>query len=127
MERPAADLCRTGGANEVTRQDSFQGARMTTTATPNAVTAPLAVIFAVNGELMSGALKGLTPEELWRTPTDRNNPMLWIAGHVVQTRADVLKSLGEAAETGWGGLFKRGAPLEAADRYPRRENIEQTM
>jgi hypothetical protein len=37
------------------------------------------------------ALDGLTQEELWKAPTDRNNALLWIAGHVVQTRAVVLQ------------------------------------
>ena len=71
-----------------------------TTATSSAVVAPLAMIFAVNDDLVSRALDGLKPEELWHAPTDQNNAMLWIAGHVVQTRATVLKLLGEAVDTG---------------------------
>lgn len=95
-----------------------------TTATSNAVVAPLAMIFAVNDDLVSRALDGLTPQELWHAPTENNNAMLWIAGHVVETRATVLKLLGEAVDTGWGKLFERGATLRAADEYPSRESVE---
>jgi uncharacterized damage-inducible protein DinB len=95
-----------------------------TTATSSAVVAPIAMIFAVNDDLVSRALDGLTPQELWQAPTERNNAMLWIAGHVVQTRATVLKLLGEDVDTGWGNLFERGATVGAADRYPSRESID---
>src|SRR5262249_23222655 len=80
-----------------------------TTATTSAVAAPIATIFAINDGFVLPALEGLTHEELWRAPTERNNAMLWIAGHVVQTRAMILQLLGEPVETGWGKLFDRGA------------------
>src|SRR5262245_10007657 len=65
-----------------------------TTAMASAVATPLAAIFATNDELASRALDGLTPQQLWEAPTDRNNAMLWIAGHLVQTRAQLLGVLG---------------------------------
>ena len=98
-----------------------------TTATTSAVTAPIAMIFSVNDALVSQALDGLTHEELWHAPTDRNNAMLWIAGHVVQTRAMVLQLLGEPVDTGWGSVFDRGATIGEADRYPTRDEIERVM
>ena len=100
---------------------------MTTT---SAVAAPIATIFAINDDFVLRALDGLTQEELWKSPTDRNNAMLWIAGHVVQTRAMILQLLGEPAETGWGTVFERGAPAPAptdADRYPSSSDIAQMM
>jgi uncharacterized damage-inducible protein DinB len=98
-----------------------------TTATINPVAAPIAMIFSVNDGIIFRALEGLTPEEVWRAPTDRNNAMLWVAGHVVQTRAIVLEQLGEALETGWGEIFNRGATLGDRALYPSREEIEQVM
>ena len=98
-----------------------------TTATTSAVAAPIVMIFAINDDLMCRALDGLTPEELWRAPTDRNNPMLWVAGHVVQTRAAVLRLLGDPVETGWGDMFDRGSTIDAANEYPPREEIERVM
>jgi uncharacterized damage-inducible protein DinB len=104
---------------------------MTTTTTPtSAVTAPIATIFAINDNFVLQALKGLTHEELWKAPTDRNNAILWIAGHVVQTRAMLLNLLGEPVDTGWGKRFDRGAPAARtaeANEYPSGSEIERVM
>ena len=80
-----------------------------TTATTNALTAPIARIFSINEPFVYQALEGLSEEELWRAPTERNNAMLWVAGHLVQTRAMMVGILGEPVDTGWGKLFDRGA------------------
>ena len=87
-----------------------------TTATTSTVAAPIATIFAINDSFVLPALEGLTHNELWTAPTDRNNAMLWIAGHVVHTRATILQLLGEPVDTGWGKLFDRGAPRRRALR-----------
>lgn len=97
---------------------------MTTT---SAVTAPIAMIFSFNEPLVYQALNGLTQEELWRAPGTHNNGMLWVAGHVVHSRATVLGFLGEAVSTGWGTLFRRGAVLVDRSEYPSREDIERVM
>lgn len=101
-----------------------------TTATHSAVAAPIATIFAINDGFVLPALAGLTHDQLWKAPTDRNNAMLWIAGHVVQTRAMILQVLGEPVDTGWGQLFDRGAPaatIDGASRYPAVSEIERVM
>jgi uncharacterized damage-inducible protein DinB len=101
-----------------------------TTATTSPVAAPIATIFAINDGFVLPALDGLTHDELWKAPTQRNNAMLWIAGHVVQTRAMILQLLGEPVDTGWGNLFVGGAPaakVAEADRYPSRDEIEKAM
>jgi hypothetical protein len=91
------------------------------------VATPIAKIFAINDDLALRALDGLTYQQLWEAPTQRNNPMLWVAGHVVQTRAQLLGLLGEPFDTGWGEQFNRGATIGNADRYPSREVIEGVM
>jgi hypothetical protein len=101
-----------------------------TTVITSAVAAPIATIFAINDGFVLPALKGLTHEELWKAPTDRNNAVIWIAGHVVQTRAMILQLLGEPVDTGWGKLFDRGAQapnVADADRYPSHSEIERVM
>ena len=95
-----------------------------TTATTSAVAAPIATIFAINDGFVLPALEGLTQDELWKAPTDRNNAMLWIAGHVVQTRATILQLLGEPL-TPAGESCSTAVPLPPtvadADRYPSRD------
>lgn len=98
-----------------------------TAASPTIPAAPVAMIFAFNDNFVVQALDGLTQEELWRSPTRHNNPLLWVAGHVVHTRATVLGMLGEQVETGWGNLFDRGAKLGNAEQYPSGSEIVRVM
>jgi uncharacterized protein YndB with AHSA1/START domain len=87
--------------------------------------APAMLIFKLNTGLLRSALDGLNAEELWRRPTPLTNPMLWIAGHIVQTRASMLRLLGEPFDTGWTDLFSRGAALAESSRYPSRDDIDR--
>ena len=100
---------------------------MTPATTSGAAAAPIAMIFAFNDLFVLQALDGLTDEEVWRAPTKRNNSILWVAGHVVQTRAQVLQMLGESADTGWGSLFERGATVGDAKAYPSRNEVQRVM
>jgi uncharacterized damage-inducible protein DinB len=99
---------------------------MTTTACSTVAT-PIAKIFAINEDLALRALDSLTHQQLWAAPTERNNPMLWVAGHVVQTRAFLLGLLGEPFDTGWGERFNRGATIGDESGYPSRGEIERAM
>ena len=59
-----------------------------TTATTSALAAPTAMIFSFNEPFVHRALSGLTEDELRRAPSDRNNNLLWVAGHIVQNKSD---------------------------------------
>jgi uncharacterized protein YndB with AHSA1/START domain len=82
------------------------------------VVAPLAVIFSIDDRLITRALDGLDDADLWRRTSEQNNPLLWIVGHVVQTRAQALGLFGTPIDTGWGELFGRGAALREQSSYP---------
>jgi hypothetical protein len=84
---------------------------------------PLALIFNANTALLSKAFDGVGPDQLWHRPSLENNPMLWIAGHMVGTRALMLQILGDPLDTGWGTLFGRGAVLGDEARYPSRDEV----
>jgi uncharacterized protein YndB with AHSA1/START domain/uncharacterized damage-inducible protein DinB len=88
--------------------------------------APIWLIFKLNHGLMQKAIEGLTDRDAWHRPTEKNNPMLWILGHVVSTRASLLGLLGETFETGWGDLFMRGSALRERPHYPSLLEIERT-
>jgi hypothetical protein len=102
---------------------------MTTTSATSATSAaaPIALTFSFNDPLVLQAMEGLTQEELWRRLTPSTNPMLWVAGHIVQTRAMVLQMLGQPADTGWGGLFDRGAKIGDPKDYPAGSEIVRVM
>lgn len=99
---------------------------MTTTMT-NTAAGPIAMIFSFSDALVFQSLEGLSHEELWRPLTPANNPLLWVAGHIVQTRAMVLQMLGEPAETGWGPLFDRGAKIGNPKDYPSGAEVARVM
>jgi len=98
-----------------------------TTAVRSTVAAPLAKIFAINDDIVSRAIDGLTDEQLWTRPTELNNPMLWMVGHFVQTRTELLAFLGDPVDTGWGDRFTRGAVLGDRAQYPQRPEIQRVM
>jgi uncharacterized damage-inducible protein DinB len=99
---------------------------MTTTVPAGSpVTAPLAVIFAVNDGLITRALEGLSEDELWTRTSERTNPMFWLYGHIVHTRGALLRALGDDFRTGWGDKFQRGAVLLPRDAYPNQAEIGQ--
>ena len=99
---------------------------MSTTSAIRAV-APITVTFSFNEPFVGRALEGLSHEELWRAPTSHNNPILWVAGHVVQTRATVLQTLGQSVDTGWGTSFDRGMKIRDRSQYPSATEVVQVM
>jgi hypothetical protein len=90
-----------------------------------AALAPVSLIFKLNTRLMHAALDGVAADQLRQRPTPLTNPMLWIFGHIVQTRAAMLGILGESFDTGWSDLFARGAALGETARYPLRGDIDE--
>jgi uncharacterized protein YndB with AHSA1/START domain len=87
--------------------------------------APLALQLKYNTGLIKSVLADLTPAELWHRPGDRNNPILWLFGHIVATRAELAGVLGARLDTGWGEKFARGAKLADQTAYPPIQEIER--
>jgi len=86
---------------------------------------PLAFIFATNDSLADRSFQGVADGDLWKRPTPQSNPMLWIFGHMADTRARLLKILGDDFDPGWGDVFGRGAALQDTAGYPSREKITE--
>ena len=86
---------------------------------------PLALILATNDSLVERSFGGVPDGDLWKRPLPQSNPMLWIFGHMVNTRAQLLKILGEQIDPGWGDAFSRGAELEDAAAYPSHDRIAE--
>ena len=94
-------------------------------ATYHPAIAPLAFIFGTNDSLADRSFQGVPDADQWKRPTPQSNPMLWIFGHMVDTRTRLLKILGEDVDPGWGDVFGRGAALQDTSGYPSREKILQ--
>ncbi|HEX5315541.1 MAG TPA: DinB family protein [Candidatus Kapabacteria bacterium] len=98
-----------------------------TTTTENSAVAPISVIFAFGDSFVLRALGGLSQDELWNPLTSFNNPLLWVAGHIVQTRVMVLEMLGQYFDTGWGKLFDMGAQVGDRKDYPSGTEVARVM
>jgi DinB family protein len=72
-------------------------------------------------------LDGVEDAQLWMRPSQHNNPILWLVGHLVRTRARLLSAIGEPFDTGWGDAFARGSTVEDRARYPSRDEIAHMM
>ena len=64
------------------------------------------------------ALDGLDREALLRRPSPRSNPILWVAGHLVQSRARLINILGGSRELPWPDLFRTGSTIVDPGAYP---------
>jgi uncharacterized damage-inducible protein DinB len=75
--------------------------------------------------LYAKALHGLDPAELTRTPSENSNPMVWMAGHLAQSRVRLGRLLGVEQEVPWPSLFQRGSPAPESERYPALADIRR--
>src|SRR5688572_29180347 len=97
---------------------------MTISDTRPAAIAPITYIFAANDGLIRQTLSDLPAEALWTQPGGQGNSIMWIVGHITQTRAGMLSLLGDRASTGWGELFRRGAQRQGPSAYPEPQAIK---
>ena len=97
---------------------------MTTTESRPAAIAPIAYIFQANDGLIRQTLSDLPADALWTQPGGQGNSIMWIVGHITQTRAGLLSLLGDRASTGWGELFRRGAQRQDPSAYPDPQAIK---
>ncbi len=82
------------------------------------VIAPSVALFAFNARLFEKALLGLSSEQLLSSPSESSNPILWIAGHLANTRFGLSAMLGRKLHRPWGDIFNRSASRPTKDSYP---------
>jgi hypothetical protein len=68
-------------------------------------------------------MTGVDKEEAMRRPGPVSNPLLWMAGHVIQFRSRLLSLVGVPRDFPWGGIFDTGSRIGAADLYPAPEEL----
>jgi DinB family protein len=81
------------------------------------------VMYNTNTNLFKRAVQGIPPERWFEQPGKDSNPLVWVAGHLVISRALALKTLGSEWSAPWEKLFDRGAKLVAPEQYPGVESI----
>jgi hypothetical protein len=85
---------------------------------------PLAGQFTVGTNLVRRALADVDEAALYRQPGPHSNPMLWMAGHLTQFRARIVRVLGSERPVPWEELFRTGSRLHEPSAYPRITEIE---
>jgi hypothetical protein len=80
-------------------------------------------MFKTNTGLVKRATEGVLNEHWFLKPGDASNHLMWVAGHLIVSRAGVLKLLGTDWAAPWSSLFGRGAKLTTPDQYPVVEEI----
>ena len=64
------------------------------------------------------ALDGIDREAMLTRPGARSNSMVWVAGHLVQSRARLINVLGGTRELPWPELFRTGSTVADPAAYP---------
>lgn len=80
-------------------------------------------MFKTNTNIVKKATDVIRPEHWFLKPGDVSNHMMWVVGHLVVSRASVLKLLGSEWSTPWDSLFARGAKPAPQNQYPGVEDI----
>jgi uncharacterized damage-inducible protein DinB len=87
--------------------------------------APLAEILTLNQRLFAAALEGVAKADASRRIEGTGNSLLWIAGHVANSRRTLARTAGAKIESYRPDLFGRGALPVAASAYPDLAAIQQ--
>ena len=88
-----------------------------------AVIASAAENYRFNSDSLPKMLEDLTPEEWLRRPGDAANHAAWIVGHMIWTRAMILRSLGADWHQPWLNGFARGSTVQDPSAYPSKETL----
>ena len=75
-------------------------------------------MFRTNTDIINKAIADVRPEDWFRTPGDDSNHLMWLLGHVVVHRGQVLKTIGVDWNRSWAPLFARGAQRGDDAEYP---------
>ena len=75
-------------------------------------------MFRANTDIISKAIADVRPEDWFRAPGDDSNHMMWLLGHVVVHRGQVLKVLGVDWNRSWASLFAPGSERVDETQYP---------
>lgn len=88
-------------------------------------TAMFAELFRFNVGYLARTLEGLTPEKYFIRPEGRANPIMWLLGHVVMNRGEIVEILGGNPSTrDLADLFARGTrPQSDISIYPTPEKL----
>jgi hypothetical protein len=74
---------------------------------------------------LARTLDGISADKFFTRPEGRGNPLIWMLGHIVLNRGEIVELLGGDPSTrDLGDLFARGTkPLSDTSLYPRPQQL----
>ena len=75
-------------------------------------------MYKTNTDIVKKALVEIPPEDWFRAPGDDSNHLMWVTGHIIWSRGNVLKSLKTEWTTPWLSVFARGETRADPSQYP---------
>jgi hypothetical protein len=89
------------------------------------LTATLAELMRFNIAYLVRTLEGLPTEKYYIRPENRGNPVIWLLGHLVMNRGEIVELLGgDPASRDLANMFARGTkPLSDSSSYPEPSNL----
>lgn len=84
-----------------------------------------AELMKYNAAYLIKLLKGVAAESFFVRPENRGNPLIWLLGHIVLNRCEIIEILGGDPRTGnLGDLFARGTiPENDPSVYPEPSKL----
>jgi hypothetical protein len=79
----------------------------------------------LNNLLLGQSLRGLDDADIRKPPIKNSNSMLWLLGHLISSRYNMLSISGSELSNPLGEKFNRGAELTDADSYPDTKELKQ--
>lgn len=89
----------------------------------------LAELMRYNVAYLANILKKVSPESYFVRPEDQGNPLIWLLGHIVVNRGEIIEVLGgNARTTDLVDLFARGTvPENKPSMYPAASDLIARM
>lgn len=85
--------------------------------------APIVGLIEITTNLYVKALAGVGRDAFLERPGGVTNSLVWVAGHLLQSRARMRKLAGEKIEVPWPELFGPGGPLADPSGYPTAQEL----
>jgi len=83
------------------------------------------LILGLNERLFINALAGISENQAKERLSDHNNPICWIAAHVLDSRYFMLVFLGKPAKNPYSHLFKDFKPFDPSLTYPTLGEVKR--
>jgi DinB superfamily len=97
-----------------------------TEAPANLAISHIAKQYALNTTLVLQCTADIQHDHWFAQPCDASNHLMWVAGHVLNIRSEVvMRFLGNEPVSYWGDLFARGGKLVERSKYPSPHEIRE--